>query len=744
MPESVRSTYQIGGLDCAACAQTVQLGVAQMPGVRSCELNFTTERMTVEGTATRAEIVARVVELGYRVAEPTAEGAAQAESSAGFWAFLWGRVETRLAMLGGLLILPGLLFSEVGQIRHPLIDATALAALALAGWPVARSAWRGLRATGRISINLLMTVAAVGAVLIGAITEAGMVMVLFALGEALEGYTAGRARQSIRSLLSVAPSTALRLNAHGDQCHEEHVPVAELRVGDLIVVRPGERVPMDGVVRAGASAVSQAAITGEARLIAKAPGDELFAGSINGEGSLELAVSRLAADTTISRMLALVEQAQERKAPTQRFVDSFAQWYTPAVMALAALTAAIPPLLFGQPFFNPPDGSFGWLYRGLALLVVACPCALVISTPVSVISALSNAARNGLLIKGGAALEALSRVRAVAFDKTGTLTAGTPQVVAVRSADCCDPAGGMCTPCAEVLALANAVERRSEHPLARAIVRASEERGLATRYPPAVGVMALTGQGVRGDVGGRSVLIGSHATFEGSIAHPAAHCAAARQEAALGHTAVLVSADARYLGMISLADTVRPSSRAAVAALRDLGLRAVVMLSGDDLATARRVGDEIGVTDVRAGLLPAHKLALVEELQRQYGPIAMVGDGINDTPALAAASVGIAIGGGHGGTAQAMETADITLMSDDLGRLPFLLRLARAMMATIWANVALSIGVKLAFLVLVLLGVGTMWMAVLADVGVALLVTLNGMRLLGHPAPLGRRTTDDK
>jgi Cd2+/Zn2+-exporting ATPase len=403
-------------------------------------------------------------------------------------------------------------------------------------------------------------------------------------------------------------------------------------------------------------------------------------------------------------------------------------------MVLSALTMIVPPLLFGQPFLNPPEGGFGWLYRGLAMLVVACPCALVISTPVSVISALSNAARSGLLIKGGAALEALSRVRAVAFDKTGTLTAGAPQVVAVRSADCRNPADELCAPCAEVLALANAVERRSEHPLARAIVRASEERGLAQRYPPAVGVMALTGQGVRGDVGGRSVLIGSHAAFEGAIAHPEAHCVAARQEAALGHTAVLVSADAHYLGMISLADTVRPSSKAAVAALRAAGLRAVVMLSGDDEATARRVGDEIGVTDVRAGLLPAHKLALVEDLQRQYGPIAMVGDGINDTPALAAASVGIAIGGSHGGSAQAMETADVTLMSDDLGRLPFLLRLARAMMATIYANVALSIGVKLAFLALVLLGAGTMWMAVLADVGVALLVTLNGMRLLGRPA----------
>jgi Cd2+/Zn2+-exporting ATPase len=731
--------FQIGGMDCAGCAQTIESGVAQLPGVTNSALNFTTERLTVAGTAPRALIVARVRDLGYRVVEPDAPAAAGGAPAApqGFWAFMWARGETRLALCGGLLILPGLLLSEIGQIHSPLIDAASVGALALAGWPVARSAWRGLRAGGQVSISLLMTVAAIGALLIGAATEAGMVMVLFALGEALEGYTSGRARQSIRSLMAVAPSSALRLTSHGDHTHEELVAVAELRPGDLVAVRPGERIPADGVVHAGASAVSEAAITGESRLVDKAPGDELLAGSINGEGSLDLRVTRLAADTTLGRMLALVEQAQERRAPAQRFVDAFARRYTPAVMLLAALTAVLPPLLLGQPLLNPADGSFGWLYRGLALLVVACPCALVISTPVSLISALSNAARSGALIKGGAALEALSRVRAVAFDKTGTLTAGAPQVVGVRAAACQRGAAEPCPPCAEVLALANAVERRSEHPLAQAIVRASQERGLAGRYPPAEGVTAVVGQGVRGQVAGRSVLIGSHAAFEGAIAHPAEHCAAARHAADLGQTAVLVSADTHYLGMISLADTIRPSSGAAVAGLRAMGLRAVVMLSGDDQATAQRVGDQIGVGDVRAGLLPAQKLALVQELQAQYGPLAMVGDGINDTPALAAATVGIAIGGAHGGTAQAMETADITLMSDDLRRLPFLFALSRATMATIRVNLAVSIGVKLIFLALVLLGLGTMWMAVISDVGVALLVTLNGMRLLRRPTAEG-------
>jgi Zn2+/Cd2+-exporting ATPase len=503
----------------------------------------------------------------------------------------------------------------------------------------------------------------------------------------------------------------------------------------VIVVRPGERIPMDGVIRAGASAVNQAPITGESRLVEKEPGAELFAGSINGEGSLEVTVTHLAADNTIARMIRLVEEAQERRAPVQRFVDQFARWYTPAVVVLALLVAALPPLLFGQPFWNPSPEEFGWLYRALALLVVACPCALVISTPVSVVSAMSAAARNGVLIKGGAFLEALSKVRAVAFDKTGTLTAGRPSVVAVRAAACPEPAlaaVGHCDACDEVLVLASAVERRSEHPLAHAIVTASAERGLDGRVPAAEGVTALVGRGVVGRVNGQEVLVGSHRHFDRDFAHDARHCAAAVQDAAAGHTPVMVGMGGSYLGTITLSDAVRDSSRAAVAQLKGMGLRAVVMLTGDQQATAERIGADVGVTDVRAELLPEQKVAAVEALQRAYGPIAMVGDGINDTPALATASVGIAIGGAHGGTNQAMETADVTLMSDDLRQLPFALGLSRAAMRTVGVNIALSIGIKLVFLVLVLAGMGTIWMAVLADMGTSLLVTLNGMRLLGY------------
>ena len=739
--------FTIRGMDCAGCARSIEQGVAQLGGVQSCELSFATERLRVSGTVAQNAIIERVRELGYEAVEP-APAAAPAPLAAppSFLQFLLARNDTRLALLGALLVLPGVVLHEILGWDAAWISGLALLAMALTIVPVARSAWRALRVSRELNINALMTIAAVGAVVIGAYVEAGLVMVLFAIGEALEGYTATRARHAIKSLIEVVPQTALRL---GTSCCEsgceERVQVSELRVGDVIVVRPGERIPMDGTVRAGTSTVNQAPITGESRLIEKQPGAELFAGSINGEASLELTVTRLAADTTIARMIRLVEEAQERRAPVQRFVDQFARYYTPAVVVLALLVAALPPLLFGQPFWNPDAATFGWLYRGLALLVVACPCALVISTPVSLVSAMSTAARNGVLIKGGAFLEALSKVRAVAFDKTGTLTAGRPTVVAVRSVACLEPAGaalGDCDPCNELLAMASAIERRSEHPLAHAIVTASAQRGLDARVPAAEGVTALVGRGVSGRVGGQEVLIGSHRHFDADIAHDAAHCAAAAHDATLGHTPVMVRVQGNYAGTITLADTVRDSSREAVAQLRAMGLRAVVMLTGDQQATAERIGADVGVTDVRAELLPEQKVAAIQALQQQYGPVAMVGDGINDTPALATASVGIAIGGASGGTNQAMETADITLMSDDLRQLPFALGLSRAAMRTVGVNVALSIGIKLVFLALVLAGVGTMWMAVLADMGTSLLVTLNGMRLLGYRLRLPHVATD--
>ncbi len=731
MPNSSSEfTIIVQGMDCANCARSVEAGVAQLPGVHSCELNFTTERLQVRGIISRAQVIQRVRDLGYEVAEgPTSRsepGVASAPPN--ILMFMWARPATRLALIGAMLMLPGAILHELLGWEAQWIDALAIAALALTIVPVARGAWRGLIVSRGFNIHALMTIATVGAMFIGATIEAAMILVLFTIGEALEGYTATRARHAIKSLIEVVPPMAIRLDPAAG---EQQVAVSALRIGDRILVRPGERIPIDGILYTGYSAVNQAPITGESRLVEKEPGAELFAGSINGEGSLEVTVTRLAEDTTIARMIRLVEEAQERRAPVQRFIDRFARSYTPAVILLALLVALVPPLFFNQPFWHGATESAGWLYRGLALLVVACPCALVISTPVTLVSAMSAAARSGVLIKGGIFLEQLSKLRAIAFDKTGTLTSGRPAVVALRAAACPAPTAtalGHCTACDELLALAGAVERRSEHPLAHAITMASTARGLDAQLPRAEAVTALVGRGVSGQVGGRDVLVGSHRHFDSVISHDAAHCEAAHADAAGGYTPVMVSVGGEYCGTITLADTLRPTSREAVAQLRAQGLQALVMLTGDQRSTAERLASEVGVTELQAELLPAQKVAAVESLQRTYGSVAMVGDGINDTPALAAANVGIAIGG----TSQAMETADVTLMSDDLRRIPFVIGLSRAAMECVRVNIALSILIKLIFLVLALLGQSSVWMAVLADTGTSLLVTLNGMRLLGY------------
>ncbi len=742
-------TFQITGMDCADCARSVEKGVARLDGIEQCQLNFTSETLRVSGNVPRETIVARVRELGYDVAPPNQPTNQPTNSPpTAFFPYMWWRRDTRLALLAALLILPGLLFEELLPglgVEGVWIELTAVLALIIAGFPIFKSAWTAVRINRDININVLMSIAAIGAVLIGAYTEAGMVMVLFVIAEAIEGYTAARARHSIRQLIELAPHKATVLRecidcvGHlgqdgytGGPCpfcgvEEQHIAVAELRLGETIVVKPGERVPMDGRILSGQSAINQAPITGESLPVEKQSGDDVFAGSINGPGTLEIEVTHLAADNTLSRLIKLVEEAQESRAPTQRFVDRFARVYTPLVVAVAALVAVVPPLFFGQPWVVAADPAQGWIYRALALLVVACPCALVISTPVSLVSAISNGARHGVIFKGGAHLEELSRVRAIAFDKTGTLTRGEPAVVAVRSALCHSP-NGACADCDELLALASAVEQRSEHPLAQAVVAAAQQAEVAQRYKAAENVQALSGRGVTGQVNGRAVTIGSHLYFADHEAH-AAHCADLETAASLGYTTMLVRRDDEYLGYIAVADTVRQSSQTAVAELRALGIEHLVMLTGDNEQTAHKVAADVGVTEVRANCLPEDKVTAVTQLRQQYGHVVMVGDGINDTPALAAANVGVAIG--H--TAQAMETADVTLLRDDLRLLPFAVRLSRAAMGVIRMNVALALGLKFAFFGLVLLGLGSMWLAVLADMGVSLLVTVNGLRLLRWP-----------
>lgn len=726
-------------MDCASCAASIQTGVARLEGVDACEISFTSETLKVSGAASTTEVIARVQELGYGIDEiepgaQTGQPGRELSAQRGFLHYMASRRDTQLALLATLLLLPGLLFDELLPglgVRSTLIDASSIAAMLLAGSSVMRNAWRSLRIAHQLNISVLMSIAAIGAVIIGAYTEAAVVMVLFVIGEALEGYTAQRARGSIRSLMALQPRQATRLQVSGDRTTEQLVDISALRVGDRIAVKPGERIPMDGEVLEGASAVNQAPITGESKLVAKQSGDQVFASSVNGEGALEIRVTHLAEDNTISRMIRLVEEAQEQRAPTQRFIDRFSQYYTPAVIVIAALVALIPTVVYSQPLVVAGDPTAGWLYRALALLVVACPCALVISTPVALVSAISNGARNGVLFKGGVHVESLSKIKAIAFDKTGTLTRGQPSVVAYRSIACVSDGVTMCDPCNDMLALASAVERRSQHPLALAVQSEAAGRGLIHRYPAASAVTALTGRGVTGQVNGQQVLVGSHGYFDQTTMHPAEHCAALAEADAQGQTTMLVSNGDDYLGYIAVADTVRESSRAALADLKAMGLRHLIMLTGDNRATAEVVAAQVGVTEVMANCLPEDKLEAVAALQRQYGEIAMVGDGINDAPALAAAAVGIAIGN----NAQAMETADVTLMRDSLLPLPFAIRLSRAAMRTVWVNVALSLLVKFVVFILVLAGTGSMWMAVLADVGMSLLVTLNGMRLLYRPAP---------
>ncbi len=751
--------FTLEGMDCASCARSIEKGVGALPGVEACEVDFTTERLRLSGTVSDQAVVGRVRALGFDGAPETmldgpGEGSAvPAEGSdtppAGelsLSGYLLSRTDTRLALVGALLLVPGVVFHEILHWEGLWIELPALVALVLAGGPVVRAAWRGFRVNRELNIQALMTIAVVGALVIGAWVEAAMVVVLFSIGEALEGFAAARARGAIRSLMTVAPERALRVREGPSGREEEEVPVAALVPGDRILVRPGERIPMDGRVVHGHSAVDQSALTGEAIPIERDPGAEVLAGSINGEGALEVEVTRRASETTLHRMIRLVAEAQGSRSPTQRFIDRFARIYTPAVVALAVVVAVIPPLLFGAPFWNPDTDTFGWFYRALALLVVACPCALVISVPVSVVSALTNAARTGVLIKGGAYLETLASVRTVAFDKTGTLTEGALTVVGVRSVDCPsrDPlSGDPCAPCDELLALAAAVELRSEHPVGRAVLDHALRRLPDARIPEATEHRALTGRGMTAllTTSGERVTIGSHRHFDLHVPHAEDHCVGAHEDAEEGRIPLLVEKDGAFLGTITLSAVPRPSATEAIAQLHDLGLR-TVLLSGDSEPGARHIARAVGIEEVRAELLPEGKVEAVREMGRSAGAVAMVGDGINDAPALAVADVGIAMGGDLGGTDQAREAAAVTFMNQDLRALARTLRLARVAMATVRFNVAFAIGIKLAFLVLVLAGLGTLWMAVLADVGATLVVTLWGIRLLrwdADPGPRGVR-----
>jgi Cd2+/Zn2+-exporting ATPase len=614
-------TYKIKGMDCADCARTVEKGVSGLAGARRVEVDFATATLRLDGDVTLDTLQERLQALGYRIETPADAPAPVAPPGGvtGFVRFLLAERASRFALVGGALIVLGVIASVVGldgQIARLIYVAATLIAL----YPVARSGINNLLLNRDFNINLLMTIAAVGALVMDETLEAATVVFLFAIGEALEGYTADRARQSIRSLMTLVPPTAIRLR----NGREETVPVQQLAVGDTILVRAGDRLSMDGAIAAGESSIDQSPVTGESVPVYRTIGAEVYAGTINLTGALEIRVTRLAADNTIQRIIRMVEEAHSVRAPSQRLVDRFARVYTPAVVALAAGVALVPPLLFSQPFYNTPDGAHGWLYRALTLLVIACPCALVISTPVTVISAITRAARRGVLIKGGAHLETLGRVRAVAFDKTGTLTRGKPVVTGVRSADCVT--GESCALCDDVLALATALERRSAHPLARAVVEAAAQRGLDAVYVPAESVETLAGRGVQGDVNGKRVIIGSHGWFDAEHPHPAAFCDLAHEAEARGETTMLLREGEQIRGYIAVADEIRPESASVLAQLRALGQR-TVMLTGDHDAVARAVAGRVGVDDVQSELLPDDKVAAVAALCESYGAVEMVGEG---------------------------------------------------------------------------------------------------------------------
>ena len=615
-----------------------------------------------------------------------------------------------LLALSGVAIATGMLFDWLGR---PLLPTTLyVVAIALSIESPARGAWRALRRRA-LDIDVLMIIAVVGAAALGEWLEAAAVVWLFGVAHWLEARSMDRARRAIQSLMTLAPIMATVRRGR----REQEIAVEDVRVGDVVIVRPGGRFPVDGIVVSGITDVDQSPVTGESRPIEKAEGDAVFAGSINGTGAVEIEASRAAADSTLAHIIHLVQDAQSRRAPVQTFVDRFARRYTPAVVVLAVLVAVVPPVFAGG-IAGWSAASSEWVYRALALLVVACPCALVISTPVSFVSALTAAARSGVLVKGGAVLERLAATRCVAFDKTGTLTHARVTVADVFGVEGATTEG--------VLSVAAALESRSEHPIGRAIVTRARSSGL--EISAGESFRALPGLGAEATVGAVTAVVGSHRLFEErQLCTPALH-ARAEEVQERGATPVLVSHGGAALGVIELADHLRATGRETIAALRDEGIDRVVMLTGDAKSAARSVHTSMGVDESHAELLPGDKVAAIHDLRDRYGAIAMVGDGINDAPALAAADVGIAMG--VAGTDVALETADVTLMSDDIKKVPYAIRLGRATLQNVRLNVGIALGLKAAFVVLAVSGLATLWMAILADTGASLLVTANSLRLL--------------
>ncbi|MBR1208147.1 MULTISPECIES: heavy metal translocating P-type ATPase [unclassified Bradyrhizobium] len=719
--EKVR--FRVDGMDCASCATKIENALQRMPGVTEVTVSVTGGTVTVRrgaGGVDADEIRDQISNLGYRVARPESDRSDVHGDDRGI-STTSGESHSHLdapsdqpwwkTRKGGLTIASGTALAVAFAIgkAFPAIEQWAFFPAMMVGLvPIAKRAVSAATAGTPFSIEMLMTIAAIGAVFIGATEEAVTVVFLFLIGELLEGVAASRARASIQDLTKLVPKTA-RLEEDG-QVRE--VPADTLSVGAMIQVRPGDRIPADGVIVSGESSIDEAPVTGESTPVRKGRDETLFAGTVNGDGLLSVRVTAAAADNTIARVVKLVEEAQESKAPTERFIDRFSRYYTPGVVVVAALVAIIPPLVFGGTWS-------GWIYKGLAILLIGCPCALVISTPAAIAASLSAGARRGLLLKGGAVLEQIGKITIACFDKTGTLTAGKPQVTDIIAFERSE---------GDVLRFAAALESGSSHPLAAAILSRAADHQIW--LPPTSNATAIGGKGVEATVEGIKIFLGSPkavSEFAPTTAEQDARISALNDE---GKTVALLVMDDRVAGAIAMRDEPRPDAKTGLKLLADAGIR-TVMLTGDNRRTATAIGQQLGI-DVEAELLPQDKQRIVGQFQKAGWSVAKIGDGINDAPALAAADVGIAMGGG---TDVALETADAAVLHGRVSDVAAMVDLSKRTMTNIRQNITVALGLKAVFLVTTVVGLTGLWPAILADTGATVLVTLNALRLLRLPDP---------
>ena len=696
-----KQVYRVEGLSCTNCAAKFEKNVSQIPKVTDAKVNFGAGKISIEGEATIAEIEAAGAFENLKV-QSEHDTEPRIETKEPFVKRNWN-------LLVSLFLIILALGSQVVNGEDALLtEGLFILAIIIGGFSLFKEGFSDLLKLN-FSMESLMTIAIIGAAIIGEWTEGSIVVILFAISEALERFSMDKARQSIRSLMDIAPKEALirRNNV------EQMINVSKIEVGDIMIIKPGQKIAMDGQVIKGHSSVNQAAITGESVPIEKNINDDIFAGTINEEGALEVKVTKHVNDTTIAKIIHLVEEAQGERAPAQAFVDKFAKYYTPTIMVIAALIVIVPPL-----FFNGDWNT--WLYQGLSLLVVGCPCSLVISTPVSIVSAIGNSAKNGVLVKGGIYLEEIGGLKAIAFDKTGTLTKGTPTVTDFTTVDSKDEE--------KYFSIITALESYSQHPLASAILKEADNRAISYKSVVVDEFTSITGKGIQGNIEGITYLVGSPKLFESILTDNSKIIENYQRLQQQGKTAMLLGTDKQILAVIAVADELRESSKAVIEKLHDLGIEHTIMLTGDNATTTQSIGKQTGVTEIKGDLMPQDKLDYIKSLKETYGKVAMVGDGINDAPALAASTVGIAMGGA--GTDTALETADVALMGDDLQKLPFIVKLSRQTLRIIKQNITFSLGIKLLALLLVVPGWLTLWIAILADMGATILVTLNGLRLM--------------